>query len=113
MGRTGLDRVLALSVKTKLAVGGSVLAAIGGLLLFMGGRNCSSHEDVEARVAEISSAFQRAAAEGRLQVADLADGVKRLNAASTAYESDKDAGAFCEELDLLAKEARLTEASSR
>ena len=88
---------------------GALVAVLLALFLVTGGRSCDSREDVEARVAEASAALQRAAAEGKLQVSALAAGVKRLNAASAAYETDKDAAAFCAALHELGEEFDLSE----
>lgn len=108
--RNGLARLATWSLRTKLiAGGGAALVALVALWFAVGGRGCASRDDVEARVALVSSGLQQAAAQGALKIDQLATGVKRLNAAATAYEADKDAGAFCEALDKLSDEFELGE----
>lgn len=88
-----------------ITIGGSGAAGIAAVALSFGiSEDCSARTDVEARVALTSSTLQQAAAQGALSVDRLADGVKRLNAAATAYETDKDAAAFCAALDKLAED---------
>ncbi len=67
-------------------------------------RGCRSRDDVAARVSITSSELQGAAAQGKISVERLAEGIKRLNAAATAYETNQDAAAFCEVLDSLDQE---------
>jgi hypothetical protein len=85
------------------AVGVAVVAA-GAAFWFAGSSGCSSHDDVTARVAVVSSALQEKAAQGKLSVEELAGGIKRVNEAATAYETTKDAQAYCEALDKLSAE---------
>lgn len=85
-----------------------VLLVVAGLFLATRG-GCSSRDDVIARVELVSSAFQEAAAQGRIKVEDLASGVKRMNEAATAYESSGDHEAYCDALDALSDEFKLAE----
>lgn len=90
----------------RAAIAGAVagLIVLAGVALYLsggGGRGCSSREDVTARVAEVSSQLQQVAAQGKMTVEHLADGVKKLNAAATAYETTQDHQAYCESLDTL------------
>lgn len=103
--RNGLAWVAQLSLRNKLIAAGGVAAVVlGALWLVGGGRGCGSREDVEARVALVSSGLQQAAAEGKLAVDQLAAGVKKMNEAATAYEANKDHAAFCAALDQLSGE---------
>lgn len=101
-----------MKVDRKLVAGLVVLIAIVlGVALWFGVSRgtCSSHEDVTARVAIVSSALQQAAARQEISIEKLAEGIKRLNAAATTYETTKDAGTYCEGLDALAKDFKLQE----
>ena len=84
---------------------GALLVAVGVMsYLGLGARGCSSRDDVTARVATVSSGLQQAAAQGKITVERLADGIKRLNAAATAYEGTQDHQAYCSALDALSGE---------
>ena len=76
-----------------------VLLAV--VLFATGGAGCGNRTDVEARVASISAALQEAAAQGRITPQELAARIVRVNSAATAYETSKDASAFCEALNAL------------
>lgn len=85
-------------------VGGAFAALLLIAFLYIGvgrARGCSSRADVEARVALVSSQLQEAAAQGKLSVEKLAEGIKRLNEASTAYNASSDHQAYCEVLNEL------------
>lgn len=92
-----------LSGRQKLLAMGAVLATIVALSVFglRAARGCGSRADVEARVALVSSQLQEAAAQGKLSVAKLAEGIKRLNEASTAYNANADHQAYCQVLNEL------------
>jgi hypothetical protein len=102
-----------LAPQTKLVVAGGagalVLLLIGLLVAIGIGRGCSSREDVIARVSIVSSRLQEAAAQGRIKVDRLAEGVKQVNAAATAYESNKDHQAYCDALDQVSEEFDLSD----
>ncbi len=88
-----------------LALGGAgVLVLALGFAAFTGGRSCGERADVEARVAELTSAMQADAAAGKITIEVLASRVKKVNAAATAFETSKDLGAFCAALDTLSGE---------
>lgn len=89
-GKTGIIAVVAVA-------GVAALAA----LVTSGSRSCSNREHVEARVSLVSSQLQQAATQGRLKLEELAAGIKQMNDAATAYETTKDAQAYCEALDKL------------
>ncbi len=89
-------------LRTKLAAGGGALVgavAVGWIVTSAGG--CSSRADVEARVAAIAAAVQADAAQKRISIGELADRIKQLNMAATAFERSRDLGAYCETLDEL------------
>ncbi len=93
----------ALAPRTRMAaLGGAGILAIGlAAWLFAGGRSCGERADVEARVADISSAMQADAASGKITVEELAARVKKVNAAATAFETSNDLGGYCEALETL------------
>lgn len=96
----------ALPARTRFGVfGGAAALAVGVIVLVAGsGRSCGAREDVEARVAALTSAMQADAAAGNIAIDELASRVKKLNAAATAFETSKDLPAFCASLDALAGE---------
>ena len=81
-----------------VAVAGIAAVAV---LVTSGSRSCSNREQVEARVSLVSSQLQQAATQGKLKLEELAAGIKQMNDAATAYETTKDAQAYCEALDKL------------
>lgn len=94
--RTGMARLGRLSLRSKLITAGcATVVALGAFWSAVGDRGCSSREDVEARVALVSSRLQHITTQGTLSTDRLAAAVKRMNAAATTYEVDKDATAFC------------------
>jgi hypothetical protein len=86
------------------AGGAALLAAIvlAGSLWDRGG--CGSRDDVEARVARVSSLLQSAAGQGKIKVEDLASRIRRLNEGAAAYAASKDHQAYCDALDTLEQE---------
>ncbi len=96
----------ALTPRLRLAaLGGIAAVAMAGVAMVVsGGRSCGERADVEARVAEITSAMQADAASGKITVEELASRVKKVNAAATQFETAKDLGAYCEALDTLSNE---------
>ena len=78
-----------------VACGALVLVLAAGYFGYRTTQSCSSRADVEARVALVSSELQDAAAQGKLSVEKLAEGIKRLNEASTAYNANNDHQAYC------------------
>jgi hypothetical protein len=93
-----------------LGLAGTVaLAALIGTLLIVDKRGCGSRDDVVARVADVSSRLQQAAAQGQIKVEELASGIKRLNEASTRYEADKDHQAYCDALQGIDADFTLTD----
>lgn len=86
-------------------LGGAAAVTIAlALFVFSSGRACGERADVEARVADITSAMQADAASGKITVEELSARVKRVNAAATAFETSKDLGGYCEALDTLNEE---------
>jgi hypothetical protein len=79
----------------------AVVAIVLSIVMFADVRGCSTREDVTARVSAVSSQLQQAAAQGKLKLEELAAGIKQVNDAATAYETTKDAQAYCEALDSL------------
>ena len=95
--------------KSRIAIfaGAALALMVGALSLILSGSvagGCSSREDVTARVAEVSSRLQSEAAQGRMTVEQLAEGIKKLNAAATTYETSHDHQGYCESLEGLQKE---------
>jgi hypothetical protein len=88
--------------------GAIALAAVIGTFLIVGKRGCGSRDDVVARVADVSSRLQQAAAQGQIKVEELASGIKQLNEASTRYEADKDHQAYCDALQGIDADFNLT-----
>jgi hypothetical protein len=82
-----------------MASGALVLA----LALFASTRStkCATHADVEARVADVTSQLQQDAATGKLSLDQLAERIKRINAAATLFDRDSDAAAHCDALERL------------
>jgi hypothetical protein len=105
-----LPRILAawtaLPTRIRFAVLGGIAALALGVVFLMAstGRPCGAREDVEARVAALTSAMQADAAAGKITIEELALRVKRLNAAATTFETSKDLPAFCASLDALTGE---------
>lgn len=62
---------------------------------------CSNRIDVETRVTDVTSQLQQDAATGKLSLDELADRIKRINAAATLFDNDRDAAAHCEALERL------------
>lgn len=83
-----------------IAVGIVALAALA-MAVFVDVRGCTTREDVTARASLVSSQLQQAASEGKLKLEELAAGIKQMNDAATAYETTKDAQAYCDALDKL------------
>lgn len=88
------------------------IVLLAGAAIWFGsntGRGCSSHDNVIARVAVVSSDLQQAAASEKMTVERLAEGIKRLNTAATSYESMQDHQAYCDALDTLSRDFQLRE----
>lgn len=107
-----LERAARLSGRGRLVMAGAgalAIVATGLFVLMIARDGCASREDVTARVGEVAAKLQQAAAQGKIKVERLADGVRRMNAAATSYEATKDHTAYCEALDELAGEFKLTD----
>jgi hypothetical protein len=91
-----------LSTSTIAAIGAAAILAAAVAWFFASGSSaCSNREQVEARVSLVASQLQQAASQGKLKLEELAAGIKQMNDAATAYETTKDAQAYCEALDKL------------
>lgn len=87
-----------------IAGASALLIVILGAGFFGWSRGCTSRDEVASHVAVATSQFQEAASQGEITIEQLADGVRRLNAAATAYETDHDHGAYCKAVDTLREE---------
>ena len=85
--------------RTVIAAG--ALALTLAAVLSTGSSTCATHADVEARVADLTGELQQAAANGNLSLDDLAERIKRINAAATLFDRNTDAAAHCEALERL------------
>jgi hypothetical protein len=84
-----------------VAISAFALALALAVVASTPGTTCATHADVEARVAHLTSELQQAAANGNLSLDELAERIKRINAAATLFDSSKDAAAHCEALERL------------
>jgi hypothetical protein len=98
--------VFGLSSRTLLMLGGAVAIVVIALSfwLYSGRGGCSSRADIEARVQALAGEAQQAASQGKINVEELASRIKRMNEAASAYETSKDAQAYCEALGKLQAE---------
>ena len=85
----------------RIAIASGALVLVLALLASTRSSACSTHADVEARVADLTSELQQAAANGSLSLDELAERIKRINAAATLFDRNKDAAAHCEALERL------------
>lgn len=95
---------LAPRVRMGALAGISALALVLVVWLASDRPPCGERTDVEARVAELSAGLQADAAAGTISIEVLATRIKLLNAAATAFETSKDLGAYCAQLDDLNKQ---------
>lgn len=89
------------SNRIAIAVGVVLVPVVASALYLGADHGCASRDEVAARVAGVASELQQAASQGKITIEQLADGIRRLNAAATAYDASQDHAAYCEAVDAL------------
>ncbi len=91
---------MSLSVRNRWIASGAMFALV--LLIaftsYQAATGCSSHADVEARVADVTADLQAQASRGEISLVTLANRIKRINEAAKIYERDADAQPYCDAL---------------
>lgn len=95
--------------RSVLIIAAAVLVVGAALWLFVGGSGgCGSDDDAKAKALALSADMQAAAQQGKMTIEELASTTRRVNEAATAYTSTSDRHAYCEALDTVRTDMKLT-----